>query len=417
MAEQKSTPSVSPSSPSSRHGGSRRRNVPGRVCIPVHTSLALVLILMAVIGYLCDMNKYAVVALSEPKVTSSGLLSAKENGSLSQGHGDVDGHGKVAIERAGVTVDSVISSSARSASESEAVSASLKSKTPLPPYGSPEYLAIFVQMNAKHNRWILSPFIPQKTLQCIPHPLQSWMRNLLSGTAMYFILSGLWSWYVYVVRGHVYFPDGGVPRTEDMLKQIRVSIVSMPIYSALPTLSEYMIEQGWTKSYHSINEVGWPTYFLLLVLYFLVIEFAVYWVHRILHDVKFLYVYLHATHHIYNKQNTLSPFAGLAFNPFDGIAQASPYVLALFILPIHAMTHELALFFSGVWATNIHDCIHGNVWPVMGAGYHTIHHTTYKHNYGHYTIVMDWIMGTLRDPLKQKAPGKGKEKGAGIKAE
>lgn len=51
-----------------------------------------------------------------------------------------------------------------------------------------------------------------------------------------------------------------------------------------------------------------------------------------------------------------------------------------------------------LWTANIHDCIHGNVWPVMGAGYHTIHHTTYRHNYGHYTLLMDWIFGTLRDP-------------------
>jgi Delta7-sterol 5-desaturase len=32
--------------------------------------------------------------------------------------------------------------------------------------------------------------------------------------------------------------------------------------------------------------------------------------HRELHDIKPLYKYLHATHHIYNKENTLSPFAG-----------------------------------------------------------------------------------------------------------
>ena len=34
----------------------------------------------------------------------------------------------------------------------------------------------------------------------------------------------------------------------------------------------------------------------------------------------------------------------------------------------------------------------------MGAGYHTIHHTTYQHNYGHYFIYMDNLMGTLADP-------------------
>ena len=57
---------------------------------------------------------------------------------------------------------------------------------------------------------------------------------------------------------------------------------------------------------------------------------------------------------------------------------------------------------EAIWTANIHDCIHGNIWPVMGAGYHTIHHTTYKHNYGHYTIWMDWMFGSLRDPLLEE---------------
>lgn len=32
---------------------------------------------------------------------------------------------------------------------------------------------------------------------------------------------------------------------------------------------------------------------------------------------------LHHTHHKYNKEHTLSPFAGLAFNALDGILQVS----------------------------------------------------------------------------------------------
>lgn len=94
----------------------------------------------------------------------------------------------------------------------------------------------------------------------------------------------------------------------------------------------------------------------------------------------------------------ISLSSGLAFNPLDGILQAVPHVIALFIVPTHFMSHILLLFIEALWTANIHDCIHGKVWPVMGAGYHTIHHTTYRHNYGHYTIWMDWMFGTLRDP-------------------
>jgi len=92
------------------------------------------------------------------------------------------------------------------------------------------------------------------------------------------------------------------------------------------------------------------------------------------------------------------PISGLAFHPVDGILQAVPHVIALFLVPTHFRSHVALLFIEAIWTANIHDCIHANLWPVMGAGYHTIHHTTYKHNYGHYTIWMDWMLGTLRDP-------------------
>jgi lathosterol oxidase len=131
--------------------------------------------------------------------------------------------------------------------------------------------------------------------------------------------------------------------------------------------------------------------------------------------------------------------------------QAIPYCWTLLYIPMHFLTHELLLFATGVWTTNIHDCIHGRCalpdpillppWvprvllkmllltlrnalrvgmplfpfsdrvgcimgrllvgradPIMGAGYHTIHHTTYKHNYGHYFVYMDKLFGTLVTP-------------------
>lgn len=95
-----------------------------------------------------------------------------------------------------------------------------------------------------------------------------------------------------------------------MRLQIIVTMKAMPWYSLLPTVSEYMIEKGWTKCYSSVNEVGLPLYLSYLAVYLIIVEFGIYWMHRELHDIKPLYKYLHATHHIYNKQNTLSPFAG-----------------------------------------------------------------------------------------------------------
>jgi lathosterol oxidase len=101
-----------------------------------------------------------------------------------------------------------------------------------------------------------------------------------------------------------------IPSNKSMLLQIFVTMKAMPFYTALPSLSEYMVENGWTKCFSRISDVGWLAYLVYLVTYLVIVEFGIYWMHRELHDIKPLYKYLHATHHIYNKQNTLSPFAG-----------------------------------------------------------------------------------------------------------
>jgi len=48
------------------------------------------------------------------------------------------------------------------------------------------------------------------------------------------------------------------------------------------------------------------------------------------------------------------------------------------------------------------------VFPIMGAGYHSIHHTSYKHNYGHYTIFMDQVFGTMLTPEDEEEDKGGK---------
>ncbi|GAB4820633.1 hypothetical protein N2152v2_007679 [Parachlorella kessleri] len=128
---------------------------------------------------------------------------------------------------------------------------------------------------------------------------------------------------------------------------LQVSSMSMPLYSLLPALTEYCVEKGWTLAYSRVSDVGgvWA-YAGYFALYMLCVEFGVYWNHRNLHHPR-VYKYLHVTHHKYNKEHTMSPFAGLAFNALDGIIQAIPYSWTLFFVPMHFLTHELLLFATG----------------------------------------------------------------------
>jgi Delta7-sterol 5-desaturase len=121
-----------------------------------------------------------------------------------------------------------------------------------------------------------------------------------------------------------------VPSRRAIFLQISVALKAMHWYTLLPTLSEYLTEIGWTRCFPRLNNVGWIAYIGYLAMYMVIVEFGIYWAHRVLHDIKPLYKYLHATHHMYNKQNTLSPFAG------EFIKYSRHYVkLNSFILYVH----------------------------------------------------------------------------------
>lgn len=153
------------------------------------------------------------------------------------------------------------------------------------------------------------------------------MNSLLQGPKMMFLFF------------FGYSHTDAVPSRKAMLLQIYVAMKAMPWYCALPTFSEYMVENGWTKCFSRISDVGWLGYLVYLTIYLVFVEFGIYWMHRELHDIKFLYKHLHATHHIYNKQNTLSPFAGMFL-----IFLLWFRWLMLFLLKL-----ERILFFFWIW--------------------------------------------------------------------
>jgi lathosterol oxidase len=196
--------------------------------------------------------------------------------------------------------------------------------------------------------------------------MNCYLRDLVAGTGVYWITGGVWHAIVYNMYGKQIFTDRGrpFPTTEIIQDQMMVAQSSLFVYAALPVLSEALIENKLTKVYFYVSEIGgWGFYFLYFVLY---LSF---------HENKTLYKYVHGPHHKYNQAKTLTPWASIAFHPLDGILQASPYVIGLFFIPVHYFTHIFLLFFSGVWATNIHDSVWADSEPIMGAKYHTVHHT------------------------------------------
>lgn len=258
-------------------------------------------------------------------------------------------------------------------------------------------LQLLYEENVWKNSLVMWMF-PGSLVSILPHFWQTWLRNMVFCGAVYFVVGGLWAYYIYFCFGDKLFKPGCMPAFADVFEQIKVSLKAMPLYTLLPTVTEFAAEKGWTMAYPRVMNVGLLMHLVYFVLFMTSVEFGIYWMHRGLHDIPWAYRVLHHDHHKYNKEHTLSPFAGLAFHPLDGILQALPYAYTCMFCPIHFTTLELLLFATGVWTTNIHDCLDGKTPPVMGGGYHLIHHTTYKHNYGQYLIYMDWLFGTLETP-------------------
>lgn len=273
------------------------------------------------------------------------------------------------------------------------------------------------------NQWVNTFVVPKSVTDMvtsqfneeISHYVVTYIRNLVGGTMLYYIAGGLWHLYIYYVKGEECFTRRGrvMPNSETIADQILLSQASMFLYVTLPVFVEWMIENGYTRCFYYAEEVGgWKMYALYTAVYLFFVEIGVYWMHRELHEQKFLYKYVHALHHKYNRPETLSPWASVAFNPLDGILQASPYVYMLFFVPCHYLTHVVLLFFTAVWATNIHDSVDGNTEPIMGAKYHTRHHTHYHCNFGQFTIFADWLFGTLEDPVEMAKVKEAKARGS-----
>lgn len=226
----------------------------------------------------------------------------------------------------------------------------------------------------------------------------SWFRMWFLNVAFYLLMGAVWCYYVYFCFGKEFFERDDMPSVPDMFMQMKVAISAMHWYALKDAVTTYMVENGYSKVYARIDEVGLGVYFGYFILYMIFAEFWVYWAHRLVHDVPWLYKNVHQMHHSFNKADSLSPFAGIAHHPLDGTLQVLPYSVGLFIFPIHYFTHYLCLVNAMLWTHNLHDCIDSGLAPLMGAGFHTVHHTTYVDNYGQFFVYFDWLFGTLTAP-------------------
>lgn len=212
---------------------------------------------------------------------------------------------------------------------------------------------------------------------------------------MYFALATLA--YVFLFDREVLNDRRFLPH--QVRREIRHTMESIPTVVFLTTVVFHLEVRGYSALYDDLSErsVAYSAFSVFAFLAFT--DCLIYFIHRALHDVKFLYKYVHKPHHLWK---VTTPFASHAFHPFDGFAQSAPYHIFAFFFPFNKWIYLGMYVFVNMWTVSIHDCCYAVPWPfrgvINGAAHHSDHHAHFVCNYGQYTTLWDRLGGTFRTP-------------------
>jgi len=233
-------------------------------------------------------------------------------------------------------------------------------------------------------------------------PREWWARQFL----VLFIFTGIGAAIMYLSFAgfnYLFFFDPSVMKDKRVLpNQIRLEILytleSIPGVTFLTTIVFMLEIHGYSMLYDSVDEYGWPYFFLSIILFFFFTDMLIYFIHRGLHEIKFAYAYIHKPHH---KWVITSPFASHAFHPLDGFLQGIPYHLFAFFFPFHKYLYLVMFIIVQLWTVSIHDGIYmvpkSMERVINGALHHSYHHVFFTCNYGQYFTLWDRLFGTHRD--------------------
>jgi sterol desaturase/sphingolipid hydroxylase (fatty acid hydroxylase superfamily) len=132
-----------------------------------------------------------------------------------------------------------------------------------------------------------------------------------------------------------------------------------------------------------------------------------YWTHWLMRK-RGIYRWVHRVHHL---STNPSPWAAMAFHPYEAIIEACVIVIIPFLFPVHPLAIGLFLLFMMVY--NVYGHLGYELYPAgFSKSYlgrwintsinHNLHHESMNGNYGLYFLFWDRIMGTLHPQYDRK---------------
>lgn len=235
-------------------------------------------------------------------------------------------------------------------------------------------------------------------------PLYQFIGLVGGGLFFYFVFSGL-SYLAFFVWGKNRFHPNYVADPAANREAMKWGVIGTLGNAVLMMPFQWAMANGYSQVYYDVDDHGVPWLIASIVLYFALTETCIYWMHRWLHTVPFLYENLHYIHH---KWKSSTSWVSMAFHPLDSFAQATPHHLAVFLFPVHGLFYTVMIGAVAAWSVIIHDRVSFVKWKLINyTDHHTVHHWVGDYNYGQFTTIWDRIMGSYRDPdvLAKDDPG------------
>ena len=225
----------------------------------------------------------------------------------------------------------------------------------------------------------------------------------------YFVIAGIFwlVWYI-IRRKKISFKKIQLkfPTSKDYQREILFSVITIFIFSAVPTIMLLTPVRKYTQFYTNLEDHSSIYFWLAFPAMFIVHDTYFYFSHRLMHHPK-LFKAFHLLHH---KSTNPSPFAAFAFQPAEAVVEAAIFAILLLIMPL--CKWHLFAFFLLQMVYNVYGHLGWELYPknfnknwfgkwINTSVSHNQHHHYFKGNYGLYFLWWDRVFGTLREDYDQ----------------
>lgn len=181
------------------------------------------------------------------------------------------------------------------------------------------------------------------------------------------------------------------------VQEVALAVVAVVLNAAVAVIGVVM----WQAGIIQLRPVGGVLRLVLDVfILIMAMDLGMYVFHRLAHHPA-LYRFIHLTHHLYENPRPLTLFV---LNPFEVMGFGALLILVITLVQASALAICIYLAFNLIFGLVGHLGVEPapNAWirlPVIRyvstSTFHAEHHHDKEYNYGFYTLLWDWLFGTL----------------------